>query len=301
MKRFSALLLLIWLLNVAPSLAGQNNARIDRWHSWVCTNLVESARRMDYFFSNDLVREEENDTRLRVSFGPEFRDRGESVMRQRVSLRLHLPQFEERMSFFVEEIADDVLDVMMGEGDDERARSGLRVRLRERKHMKSDISGSVRLSSGELDPYVRLRSRWSFPLESWLFEPTQFLFWRRQVGFGMRSRLDIIRPLTESQIVRLRTQGTWTENVPGVDWLVEPGYFFKFHNGNGFNLSGYVDGKAHAENTRAEVYKVKSVWRQRIYRDWLFLEAGPDVRWRRIDDFRTDPGFTILLEINAGR
>lgn len=301
MKRFVSLLFMLMLLPVTGLLAGQNNTRIDRWHSWVCTNLVESARRIDHFFSNDIVREEENDTRLRVSFGPEFRDRGESVMRQRVSLRLHLPQIEERLSFFVEDIADDVFDVMMGEGDDDRARSGLQLLLREKKHMRTDLSGSVRFSSGELDPYVRLRMRWSLPFEAWLIEPTQFIFWRRLVGYGSRSRLDTIRPLTECQILRLRTQVTWTEYIPGVDWRAEPGYFFKFMNGNGFSLSASVDGKAHEEVSRAEVYRTRFVWRQLVYRDWLYIETGPDVRWRRVDDFRSDPGYTIMLEINAGR
>lgn len=278
----------------------ENGRRIDRWHSWVCTNLVGTARGIDRFFSNDRVLEEENDTRLRVRFGPEFRERSESRMRQRVSLRLDLPNSEDRFSFFFEDIADDVLDVMMGEADEDGVRTGFRFKLLKSDCMHTDLSASGRVSSGELDPYIRLRTRWTFPLMSWIIEPTQFFFWRRLIGFGERSRLDLIRPLGERKIFRLRSQATWAEEPNGVEWRIEPSYFHRLRNSNGFRLACSVDGITRPVYEET-VYEIRADWRQRLYSDWLFLETGPDVRWERERNFKSDIGFRLFLEINAGR
>jgi len=45
-------------------------------------------------------------------------------------------------------------------------------------------------------------------------------------------------------------------------------------------------------------YKLSFLWRQLVYKKWLFVELEPELDFRDEHDYRANPGNTLMLEAN---
>ncbi|MBB6086862.1 hypothetical protein [Wenzhouxiangella marina] len=277
---------------------------LDRSHSYMNRQLCEPAAWFDGFFGDSRSFEETpvgTFFRLRNSLQWDQRE-GWSVG-VRVRANVLLPRVSERLRLLI--TSDDDLSGQFEDGpgfdeEDEQTRLGLRFIASEGARSQLDLDGTVRVSSGGLNPRVRARYRHVRGLSSnTLARATQSVFWERDEGFGTTSRFDWEWLPNRDRLLRWTAQGTFSEESDGVDWRssligfqqLDPKTAVRTELG----LFGYT-----RPDFKVEEYFVAVRYRRQFLRPWLFFELQPQHAWP-LDpnggDRRTDWRFTMTLEI----
>lgn len=204
--------------------------------------------------------------------------------------KLRLPQFSERLDLIFDSDYDETdltpdlnkpRDVGLQPGDSSAA--NLRLRLRDDWKIKTAVEAGLKFKP-EPTPRLGVRGRvtWQKPWMTARF--TQKFFWESGNGFGERSTLDLEQHKKDWYLRRSSTSVLWTENSDGV----RGGQTFQFYRylsqrravGLILGIYGPLEPSAHVET-----YSARISWRQRIHRDWLYLEFEPGVDWPRERDY----------------
>ena len=165
-----------------------------------------------------------------------------------------------------------------------------------------DFDAGVELRS-PVDVFVqgRYRRHWFLSARD-LVRLRQTVFWRTDDGFGTRTNLDFERVLSGPFVTRLRTGGTYAQEIEGVEWFGEATLFQRLglKTALAYELSsnGETDDDVPVRN-----YGFELIYRRNILREWLFIELRPGVDWRRReleDDRELEPVFSVGLQINFG-
>ncbi|PLX97086.1 MAG: hypothetical protein C0621_00765 [Desulfuromonas sp.] len=276
----------------------------DRIHSLSSQALLRLTERIDTFFLRENEQEEANRTQMRLRSGLQFAEGGDVTLLQRVRLNLHLPSAERRLDFFLEQTGDyldpesQVFNETGGGTGNFTIFTGLRYLITDNPLYSVDTQVGVRFTGG-LVPFTQLRGYNRIPMGRWSLKPMEILFWRLDRGFGETSRFDLDHQLSESTLLRLRAEGTYAEVSNGYEYSSAIIYAQQLQMKKGFQLSLGLAGETRPQR-RIVHYLAEYAWRQRIHRDWLFLEAIADLYFYEDRDFRPTPVFILLFEANFG-
>lgn len=283
---------------------GRPESWLDRSHSYLSQRLCEPAAWFDGFFGDPRSLEE-------TPVGTFFRLRNAALWdetegwKHRVQVRANvsLPRLSERIRLLV--ARDDDLEGSFDESrrfddSDNRTRLGLRFLASEQARNRFDIDGTIRLSSGGLNPRVRGRYRHVRGLsDRTLGRLTQTGFWEREDGFGTTTRLDWEWLPDRNRLVRWTGRGTFSEASEGVDWQSSLVAFQQLDRRTAIRgeLGAFGFTRPSFET---EEYFVAFRFRRQFLRHWLFYELQPEHAWPLDLDTgerRRDWRFTLTLEI----
>ncbi len=255
---------------------------LDRSHAYMSQRLCEPAAWFDGFFGDPRALEE-------TPVGTFFRMRNALEWDQsegwsyglRVRANIELPRVSERVRLLVsrdEDISGELRDGP-GAAEDERTRLGLRFIASERARSQLDFDGTIRVSSGALNPRVRARYRQVHGLtENTLVRATQSVFWERDDGFGTTSRLDWEWLPDRDRLIRWTGEGTFSEGSDGVDWRTSVIAFRQLDLRTALRSEvgsfGYTSPQFDTEE-----YFVAVRLRRQFARPWLFYEIQPERAW----------------------
>lgn len=328
--------LVAWLLagtaaaatNEAPEsapLAPETNL-VDRGHRRVSGFLLDLVDGLDHFLHDSVAGEDEEPSRLILQFygdrylrshsasasyitiTPEVTFSDDPVVKTDIdfSARLRLRRLSDRLELFVDRFDDDedLLDGVLGRvnqrlrDNDDEGGAGLRYRLPEYFSLRSSVSASVRLKP-EPVPRIRLRSRLHLQMGAWQARLGETLFWESDDGVGEKTQLEFIRPLGTVTVFRSSTAAVWSETSEGVDLGHAVVWSHHLSRRRVISLRAGVAG--HTEPSAiVDLYSVRTTWRQRIYRDWIFLEIEPGVDFPNDEDFETVPLLSIRFDVVLG-
>lgn len=278
---------------------------LDRTHSYVSERLCEPAAWFDGFFGDPRAAEETpvgSFFRVRNSLRwDESEDFGHDI---RVSANISLPRVSDRVRLLISR--DESIEGELGQGDnrdddrDEQTRLGLRFVLTDFGRTQFDVDGTVKVSSGGLNPRVRGRGRNTWGLtETTQARFTQTVFWERDDGVGTSSRADWEWLPDSESLVRLSGEGTVSEGSDGMDWGVSLVGYRQLNRKTAIRSEIGVFGHTQPERITEEYY-VNFRFRRSFLRDWLFYELQPEYAWPEDDDTgerRSDFRFIVTLEI----
>lgn len=211
--------------------------------------------------------------------------------RLRFRIDLPLPQIDSKLRAFVgrvdrEEFVTEraeqsgALPRQFGAAGQEQTLLGLGYGDATRSGTGFDLGTGVRLTT-PLDPYVKASYRWRWILDSGAvvrLKPTAF--WQQSEQFGVTTRLDYDKDLTENLYTRLTASTTYSGRSQGMRGYANATLFQRLSDRRAIAYQVGADGETDAPVALRE-YGVRATYRQNVWRDWLVLELRSSLTWPR--------------------
>ncbi len=266
---------------------------VDRLRAGTHTRLCNTASWVDGLFGEEHQFNGE-DFRGKISVG--FReDEVEGLdPRLRVRIRTKLPNVSNRFNAFVGRVEEDsyVSNTEVNEDrlnnvglrstndDDSEWLVGLGYRSPSKDHNGWDFSVGAKISSG-FSPYAKMTHRYLFETgDDRFWKTNQTVFWRENEGYGVSSNVDYTRLLSDDDIMVLHGSVKYTEEAEQWEWFTDATWHHTLTPKRGISSSVYMRGEEENEVSVPE-YGVTFTYIRPILREWLFMEAGVDLRWEK--------------------
>jgi hypothetical protein len=165
------------------------------------------------------------------------------------------------------------------------------------------LGAGVRLRSPP-DPYVQASYWYQDRLsQNLLFRARQTVFWENEDGFGTATRLVFERALGDTRMLRWGNHLRVSEVTDGLRWNTNLTLFNALSARRAVALRGAIRGETGREVSPVE-YQLLLIHRQRIFREWLFLElrgGGGWIREELSEPREFVPEAAVVLEMAFGR
>lgn len=277
------------------------------WVDWLNRGLhrtaCETALWFDHLFGDYRLDEELEATHGRAMVGVIWDEQDGFGDDLRFRARLHFPNMERRLNAFIgrddrEDVLEDVqrrgatsLPRMFDPEDDEWL-VGLGYRPISRGNSDLDFDLGVNFKF-PLEPWGRARYKHrTFLSESDLVRFRYTLFWEREDGWGLAARIDYEHAFVNGAMLRWRGAGKASDITRGTEWFNELSYYHRLGRRRALAHQVGANGETGAQ-VQIENYFVRFIYRQQILREWLFLEIGPGMAWRR--EVRGEPRDSVPI------
>jgi hypothetical protein len=287
------------------------------WVDWMRLRLSEAACSssawFDGFFGNTGRYEDYRATYGSISVGTLWDERNGFDPRLRFRVRLQLPQADERLNAFIGRVDRDdyvtgreeefeTLPREFGQADRDELLLGLGWRAPDRGGAWFDADAGIKLGF-PMDPYVRGSWKYVHPFStSTLLRLRESTFWRNTEGFGVTSRTDVDYVVRPGLLARFTGVGTLSEESEGVDWYSTATLYQSLDVARALAYQAIVSGETDRDVPLKD-YGVQLIYRQRVSREWLFVELRSSVTWPKdeLDEPRKPNwGVGIALEMMFG-
>ncbi len=276
--------------------------RLESWHDGWSSGLVARVERFDHFFGDARLEDDNRGTWVKVGFGLTASGEADAKLETKLQARLALPGLRERFQLMVDDLVESdspgEANALVDAARDSRPDTALRWVLQQTRSMRINADAGVRLW-GPTQVFGKLRWRRITPFERWELRLSEVVDWYSNDGFGETSAMRWSRPFPRRWLFQSVSALRWQENSDGV----RPSQSLGLYKAVSRALAQRVvlDGTwPEAPDTTEAVYRMHYSWRKRIHSDWVFFEIRPGVAFAQINDYRTDPFLTMLLEIVFG-
>jgi len=291
--------------------------------SWLDRNQVRIYRTVcgatawfDGFFGDRRFDQATGATYGRISAGGYWDERNGWDSRLRFRARFALPSLRERGSILIgrgdeQDLIDerntsggDPTRVPARTGEEDSTFIGYGYDLMKSLSRNLSLSGGVRLDMPlEYIAKVKYRRVWQLS-ERNLLRLRPILYWKSEEGIGTTVNVDIDHVINSAFLFRWANFGNVSqyEEVEGVDWGTTFYLFQALSDKRALTYSTFARGETDAPVTFKNV-GFEFRYRQRILRDWLFIEYIGGVSWPRefIDESRkANFGSGLRLEVYFG-
>jgi len=266
---------------------------IDKVRSTSHTQLCKTVLWVDQLFGDEHQFDDQN-FRGKLSLG--FRQDEEDGFdpRVRVRIKTKLPNVSNKLNAFIGRVDEDsyvsntevdqdsVSNVGLRSNDDEDDEwlIGLGYRNPNKDSNGLDYSIGAKLSGG-FSPYARVAHRYLFNYsERQFWRATQTVFWQRDDGFGVSSRLKYNYAANDRNIFEWDNNIKYTEEEDQWEWITSGTLHHSFSKKNGLSSRLYVRGEEENPVSIPE-FGLTFTYVQPFLRPWLFIESGVDFRWEK--------------------
>jgi hypothetical protein len=286
------------------------NSIFDTLHGGVTHGFLSTATWLDSFFGDERYESEINRSQFKVRFDA-FRESGNNVqfLRPNFDLRLVLPQMRKKTRLVIS--GDPNVDVettpsqpggpgtSLAKPPERNLTTSLQYVPVETKRSNFSIRAGLKLHQGHLSVLAGPRYRYLIPLDPWDLRFTQEFIWSTDKRWQSRTRFDLERSLPRALFFRTSLEGIWSENVAGYPYALslllrqplDRNRALEYEWINSFQTSP-------ADELVEELLVLR--YRQRFWRDWLFLEIAPQYRFPRDKSFEAQPGILFRIEMVFG-
>ena len=276
--------------------------RLDRWHAEISRVVVAPANWADRFFADEILDEENRQTRLRTSLGLIYDQEDGLALLSEFKLRLAFPRLQNRLQLLVDEAIeavdpddpDDIADAV----DESKPGAGLRVILSqdEKKSVSTDFGARF---GQPVQLYGRVRGRITVPFGQWKSIFSQTIAYYTEDSWTETTEMRWDRPLENNFLFRSLSRVTWEDKSEGIAPSQSFIMYKKLSPRRGYNfaLTGKWPEVPHVDSAN---YSVTLTYRQQIYRPWLFLQIAPGIEFPQADDYDLNGFITVKLEVVFG-
>jgi len=253
----------------------------DNSQIYVNSMFCEPALWFDNYYANDRIFEEGvagTYVRLRNDFIYDEEDGFEFKIRLKASLALPGTENRLRLTFSGEE-DEDLRDIAPGGGEETSNSLGLQLDLAETGRSKFSVTGS-------LTPRIRFRYRYTYPIVDDITMRLTQEVQREHSTVSTRTKIDFEYLFEEDFLFRASSQGKFSEEYDGVDWLQAFVVYQRINDKTSIAYETSVNGITEPR-VRDLDYRVGIRLRRNFHREWLFYEFVPEYTWPiTLDDQR---------------
>ena len=268
---------------------------LDATHRELTRSVNAFANRLDTFLANDRSLEEDVGNRLRLRLITRVDEDLKVTFKQRVSLHMELPKLTKRLMLVMEELGEgENLQDIKKEENIEDLDAVFRLLLREKENERLALETGMSFKPAP-NPLVRLRYRYNMGFGRWNFRPTQWIYWKRDEGFGEKTRFDLEKYLFKDDLLRFTEEVVFSEESSGVEFLTAAGYMHALSEisacGLFFNIESH--SRPYWEVTN---YSLSFTYRRSIYKKWLFFQIEPVLDAPIEEGYRIVPSIYFVIE-----
>jgi hypothetical protein len=161
------------------------------------------------------------------------------------------------------------------------------------------LRAGVKLHNGKLSILAGPRYRYLVPLDPWALRFTQEFVWSTDQRWQSRTTFDFERTLPNDLFFRMTLEELWSENVTGYPYALSFLLRQPLDRNRAIQYEWINSFQTYPTNELNEELFVFR-YRQRFWREWLFLEIAPQVRFPRDRGFVFTPGILFRLEMVFG-
>ncbi len=154
----------------------------------------------------------------------------------------------------------------------------------------------LKLNHTALDPFVRARSGYIKPMGVAQLALAESVFWYNTIGAGENTQLDADCNITKQLLFRATSSATWLHDQQNFDLRQDFSFFQTLDERHSLLYQLSVIG-ASQPHTDVSEYVALLLYRQRLRRDWIFLELSPQMHYLEVNNYQPDAQFVIRLEI----
>lgn len=270
----------------------------DAHHLLYSERLADAIDRLDRFFGDDRVVEDNRRSSLLLGIGLRHDGNKGTSLVSDLRLRMVMPRLKERLQI----VLDDGLEVDDPENDqaiinavrETRPDAALRYIFSEDRKIRLSADLGVRTGS----PYQLFgRGRWRLilPFACWETRLSETVYWLTDDGWRLTTDLSLTRPLGEWYF-RSSSRMTWEEVRNGLTFGQTLALTYEISKRRAYRL--YTSATwPETPHTREANYAVGAVYRQRVHRDWLFMELMSAVEFPQADAYEPNPIVGVKMEI----
>ena len=278
---------------------------LDSPHELISEGVDIMAQEMDLFFADEKVYSQTNNSYARLSTQVEFNEQGESSVSGDIKLKIDLKKTKKKLKLLLESDSDRDLqtgtDQNKAPGQDRETVSfyaALQKQISKKDKWNTKASLGIKLRV-PLDPFFLIRANKNTKHGNWKMRFSETLFWFNSKGGGASSLLEYDYAITKNLLFRSRTSELWTDFL---DYHEVDQSFSLFHEITGRRAISYTIGSSGISeptwhNTR---HYIALNYRQRIHRDWLFIEVSPVINYARDNDYKDERSIMLRLEMVFG-
>lgn len=289
---------------------------IDSSHDYVSDAFVSVARYIDSFFGTDRSFQENNKSVLQFNVGRVYQNSGSSGFNTSFRAKFHFPalqdrfyQYQKKLHLMLESNPDKNQNLTGGTAQPGRASIlrevntpdtyGVALRFENEddspwRYISAD--GGLKLDNITIRPFLRGRASYSKSVGAVQLKLAESVFWFDNTGVGESTQFDVDHPVAEKLMFRASSGATWMHDRQNFDLRQD------------FSLYQTLDEKASmlyqtsvigVTNPQAQVseYIALILFRQRIHRDWVFLEISPQMHYPRTIDYQPNAQLILGLEV----
>jgi len=292
-----------------------DEAMLDRTQRTVYEAMEVTARWFDRLFGQSRLSEGEHVSRgsLRVSGLWDERDGFDSRFNLRA--RFALPALQDRARLILgrgdtEDIIDgttnEAVDSLPGSFDQNRDDEwliGLGYNRSGDMSRGVDFGVGIRITSPP-DPYVNVTYRWLNTWDdSWSLRTRARAFWQNQRGTGLTLDSSLDYAVNPRLMLRWANHFGVEDRVEGLGWRSDLIMYQGLSNNRGMAYGVFAQGETAAE-VELQNLGFDLRYRQRLAREWFFIELATGVSWPRfflIERRKSNFGVGITFEMRFGR
>ena len=281
---------------------------LDDAHASISRGVLATADWLDSFFDDPRVELELNKTRLKASFSAALEADGLDTDAN-ANLRLVLPRFQNKLHLLVlaepdEEIsASDSLAQQFrrqaGSRNDQSFAAALQYFIKDTPLSNLSLLAGIRIRNALPVSFIGPRYRQVIFLDSWAARFTQTLRWFTDEGWEAKTRLDFERNLLDKYFFRATAEGAWFQEKKGYFYDLTLLLFQPLDEKRSLAF-GWSNSLQTEPSNRLEKTILGFRYRERIWRQWLFYEVGPQFVFPRDKDFEFTPGIVFQLDVIFG-
>jgi hypothetical protein len=285
---------------------------VDVLYGGISHGFLTSAVWLDSFFGDERYQAEVNQSYFKMRFDA-FREGngGMAFLKPNFELRLVLPQLRQKTRLVISGDPNVDIDTTKSQpvtpapgtqlqpGSTRKVTTALEYVPVETKQSNFSIRAGVKLHAGEIAILAGPRYRYLIPLDPWEFRFTQEVIWSSDMRWQSRTRFDLERSLPYDLFFRSSLEGLWSENVFGYPYALSFILRKPLDTNRALQYEWINSFQTWPTNLLVEELFVFR-YRQRFWRDWMFLEIAPQVRFPRDSGFTYTPGILFRIEMVFG-
>jgi hypothetical protein len=129
------------------------------------------------------------------------------------------------------------------------------------------------------------------------------IFWQKKEGFGTSLLIEWNHVFDSDNLLRWTNTGLFSENSIGMRWYSDMNLYHLINSERAIALQMFANG-----STRFEVplttYGTAVIFRQRVWRKWLYLELRTGVDWPQyleVAERKLNPSAGLSFEMRFGQ
>lgn len=264
---------------------------------------------MDEFFKNETYLDTSNKSYARIRGGYELNKLGGPSFFHNITARIRLPKTEGRLQLYIGEDVVDNTNLSYVQYKSSNEGVGLKYFL---PSFFENVSSTASVGFSRLDnPYAKLRFEYPIFAGKWLFKPSQNFKYSMDKELEEWTNFYIDRKLADDEILRLLLQRSTQSGLDGMNYLTQLSYMNTRKYKLGFNYYLSMSGRTQDlrnvpyENgmiPREGVYEYAAgmIWRQKLYKDYLFYQVQPILSYHEQYDFSPNPILRMSLDLYFG-
>jgi len=278
---------------------------LDTPHEIISEGVEGMAQGMDLFFADENVYTETTASYARLSTQTYFNHEGASSTTGDIRLKIDLKKTKKKLKLLLESDTDrdmqtgtDTSKTPSQQNETISFYAAVQKEISKKRDWRTRASLGIKLRV-PLDPFLRVRAHKNFRVAEWKIRFTETLFWFNSKGAGASSLLEMDHSLTKSLLFRSRTTELWTDFL---DYHEVEQSFTLYHELTDRRAVSYNIGSYGISQPRTHLvrYYASIGYRQRVHRDWLFIEVSPAITYERDNNFKSERSLMLKLEMVFG-